>query len=356
MKLKTVLFLFGSLAILLTIIPLIAVDYWWIRMFDFPHTQLTALTLIAIITYLFCFDIRWTKDYFFMAMMLACFAFQLIKIIPYTPLYPYDILPAQKQEPKRQLSIFTANVLQSNKKMKMLLNDIKKEKPDVVLLCEVNAKWLKTVAPYMERNYRYTHKVPLENTYGMALYSKRALINPTTHFLVDDSIPSIHTKLVLKSGDTIQVYSIHPTPPLPQHNPRSTDRDTEMMLTARMSRKNRLPVIVMGDFNDVAWSTTTALFKKTGELLDPRIGRGFFNTFSAKSFIFRWPLDHIFASSEFRLIELLRGDDINSDHFPSYAKFSFEPDGKQEQMPEPPSEAQLQNAEDQIKSFQERLD
>ncbi|KKK57822.1 hypothetical protein LCGC14_3050630, partial [marine sediment metagenome] len=158
MKLKTVLFLFGSLTILLTLIPLIAVDYWWIRMFDFPHMQLTVLTLLAIIAYLFCFDIKWAKDYLFMVMMLACFGFQLKKIIPYTALYRYDLLPAEKQEPKRQISLFTANVLQSNSKKHMVLEDIKKQNPDVVLLCETDKKWLKAVNPYMAKNYTYIHE------------------------------------------------------------------------------------------------------------------------------------------------------------------------------------------------------
>lgn len=85
MRLKSFLQFFSGLAAVLTLFPLIAADYWWIRVFDFPHFQLTTLTLIAILTYLIRFDIRWTNDYLFMAVMLGCFSYQAIKIYPYTP-------------------------------------------------------------------------------------------------------------------------------------------------------------------------------------------------------------------------------------------------------------------------------
>ena len=94
----------------------------------------------------------------------------------------------------------------------------------------------------------------------------------------------------------------------------------------------------------MAWSESTELFKEVSELLDLRIGRGLFNTFSANSKIMRWPLDHIFVSEHFRAKEVLRGNDVGSDHFPAYAELTLESDKKDEQTPSPPSENQLKRA------------
>ena len=76
------------------------------------------------------------------------------------------------------------------------------------------------------------------------------------------------------------------------------------------------PTVVFGDLNDVAWSHTTRLFLRISEMLDPRIGRGMFNTFHAHYWLMRWPLDHFFVSSHFRLISMQVEKGVKSDHFP----------------------------------------
>ncbi|MEH6406845.1 MAG: endonuclease/exonuclease/phosphatase family protein [Leeuwenhoekiella sp.] len=351
MDLKKFLQIFGAVAVVLTLVPLIAADYWWIRIFDYPHTQLTFLTLIAVIAYCLRFDIKWLKDYIFMGVMIACLVFQFLKIYPYTPLHSYEVLNYTTYSTKTDLRLFTSNVLQKNKDHQKLLIEIFQKDPDIIILCEADTIWRNAIAPKISKEYKYRVEEPLSNTYGMLLYSKYKLVNPKVNYLVDDEIPSIHTQFILPSKDTIQLYAIHPTPPMPQHNPSSSDRDTEMMMVAKMSVNSKFPVVVMGDFNDVAWSNTTKLFKEVGELLDVRIGRGLFNTFNARNFLFRWPLDHIFISEEFRVINVKRGNDINSDHFPTYVHLNFEPSGAAQQKSDPPTPSQLKSANEQMSSF-----
>jgi endonuclease/exonuclease/phosphatase (EEP) superfamily protein YafD len=349
MNLKSFLQGFGILAVIITLIPLIAADFWWIRMFDYPHIQLTLLTLTAIAAYFLRFEIRSWRDYAFMAVLITCFIFQFGKIYPYTPFAAYDVgKPTEAVDKESGFMLLTSNVLQKNTETRLLIEEMKKLDPDIAVFTETDAIWSDAIKAGIGKDYPYKVEVPLDNTYGMLLYSKLKLINPQVKFIVDDSIPSIHSHIELRSGDKIQLHAIHPTPPMPQHNPSSSDRDAEMMKIALESMDSDLPVVVIGDFNDVAWSHTTSLFQTIGELLDVRKGRSFYNTFNAQSFIMRWSLDHIFVSEEFRVKNIDVGSDVKSDHFPFYAELYLQPELAKEQKPEPASKEQIKMAREQI--------
>ncbi|WP_425414922.1 endonuclease/exonuclease/phosphatase family protein [Rubellimicrobium mesophilum] len=108
------------------------------------------------------------------------------------------------------------------------------------------------------------------------------------------------------------------------------------------------PSIVAGDLNDVAWSHTTRLFQRISGCLDPRRGRGMFNTFHADYPIFRWPLDHIFHEASFTLVRLERLPHIGSDHFPVLAELCFEPAAEARQVTPEPAQEDLEEAQEKI--------
>ncbi len=356
MNLKVFLQVFGIIAVVLSILPFIPFDFWWIRSFDFPHLQLTLLTLVALLVYFIRFDIKSIQDYILVVVLLSCFIFQALKIYPYTIFSKYEVLEASNTTHPKKISIYTANVLQDNDDGVDLVSSIKKRDPDILLFTETNEKWRKTLSQDLGKDYAFKVEVPLENTYGMMLYSKHPLFNSKVMFLIEDTIPSIKSQLILASQDTLQLLAIHPAPPVPQHNPSSVDRDAEMMKVAKFSKESRFPVIVMGDFNDVAWSETTKLFQRVSGLLDMRKGRGLFNTYNADNILLRWPLDHIFVSSEFRVISVGKGENVGSDHFPFYTEISYEPEGKEDQKLEPPTKDELSRAFDQVKNEQKQED
>ena len=183
----------------------------------------------------------------------------------------------------------------------------------------------------IEDNYEYCVKVPLENLYGMHLYSKLPLKNIEVKYLIQDKIPSIHGHLELANGKIVSIHCLHPKPPSPSESKTSTNRDAELLLAGREIDKDSDLVLVFGDLNDVAWSRTTKLFQKMSGLMDPRRGRGFFNTYNANYRLLRWPLDHVFHSNDFTLIDVSREENIGSDHFPMYIKLNYSPEAKKEQ-------------------------
>ncbi|MEJ6980437.1 endonuclease/exonuclease/phosphatase family protein [Pedobacter sp. P351] len=345
-ELKILVEVLSVLFILVSLIPLIRNDYWVFRVFEYPRFQ---KLLICLFLFLVAgFLVVKSPDntiYTISAFLFANLGYLFYQIYPFTVLSRKEVLHVKSNIPEQCIALMTGNVLQYNHQAKAYLANIYNADPDVVLLLETDKWWEKATAELIE-NYPYHVKVPQENTYGMLLYSKFELIDSKVKFLVEKDIPSIHTIAVLDCGQKVQLYCVHPTPPVPQENPRSTERDKELLLIADMAKDNKLPVIVMGDLNDVAWSYTTSLFCKTSGLLDPRKGRGFFNTFHAQHHFMRFPLDHVFCSTDFKLIYIKKLDAAGSDHFPMYVKLQFEEIASLEQEEPQANKQELELAEE----------
>lgn len=317
----------GLLGILFTFKPFIRSANWFIRIGDFPRVQILLALVLAIALLAFSFDFNSYFDWTFAVLLALCVFYQLQIIIPFTPLYRRQVQAARKgQEYESNISLLIFNVLMENAQYAAALRMIERYDADIVLLAEPDENWKQNLAP-LEEKYSYTVFCPLDNRYGMMLYSRFPLHDTELQFLIQDDIPSIHTQVRLPAGRDIALHGVHPRPPMPGENTRSLERDGELLLVGNAVRESNLPCIVAGDLNDVAWSRTTQLFKRISGLLDPRVGRGFYNTFHAHYPILRVPLDHVFHSPHFRLARLERvPDSCGSDHFPVYVKLSLEPE------------------------------
>ncbi|ENV04956.1 hypothetical protein F967_02488 [Acinetobacter sp. CIP 102637] len=307
------------LAIWLSGWSLIRRDEWWFRGADFPRLQILALGLFAFFAMLFAIP-EWTltTELLFVGLA-AAIAYQLKMVLPYTPIWKKQVQKVKPEQinEKQQISLLVANVLTPNHKYHLLLEQINRLQPDVVLTLETDQVWQEALKP-IEADYPYRVAVPQDNLYGMHLYSRLPLADTEVKFILSDETPSIHATIRLRSGLSVQLYCLHPKPPSPTEAKDSTLRDAELLIVGDQIKDIDESCIVMGDLNDVAWSRTTRLFQRISGLLDPRVGRYFMNTFHADYPLLRWSLDHIFHSTDFGLVEMKRLPHIGSDHFPIY--------------------------------------
>lgn len=254
--------------------------------------------------------------------LITAVAIQTWKIFPYyisEKSVPDAVLESESSE--NTVGILIANVLIENRRSSDLLQIIKDTDPDMLLLMETDDWWISQLQPLKDA-YPFFMEYPLENAYGMALYSKLHLEDPEIKFLKHDDVPSIHTKVVLQSKKIFMFHGVHPVAPVPskEYPDNVGEKEVELETTAKIVKKDSLPAIVAGDFNDVSWSNASMLFQENGGLNNVRIGRGLYNSFSAKSVFLRWPLDHYFVTDDIALVELERLSDFGSDHFPLYAR------------------------------------
>lgn len=303
----------------LTFWSLIPRDEWWIRDADFPRLQILAVGAVALLFLLF-WDAPWNliRELILLG-LIAALAYQLKMVLPYTFIWKKQVkqIKAEQFNPDQQISLLISNVLTPNDQYHLLIEQILKLKPDLVLTLETDQTWQNKLS-VIEADYPYRVPVPLDNLYGMHLYSRLQLKDTEVKFILSDEIPSIHTTVILPSGLPVTLYCLHPKPPSPTEAKDSTLRDAELLMVGDQIKDQDESCIVMGDLNDVAWSRTTRLFQRISGLLDPRVGRHFINTFHANYPLLRWSLDHVFHSTDFALVKMKRLPYVGSDHFPVY--------------------------------------
>jgi len=329
-------------------IPFLVSKKWWIRAFDFPHLQISVLNTFTLFSFLFFANFNNVPDICILVLLFFALVYQLVIIYPYTPIARKQITNTSIKNSLASIRVFSANVLQDNRDFDQFLRVFKKANPDIAILLETNSWWQKKLS-VLKEDYPHTVEHPLENYYGIILLSKFKLDHMEVKFLVDDEIPSIHGKVQLRNGMWVTIYCLHPMPPSPTENEKSLNRDAELLIVAKEIKKEDYPVIVLGDLNDVAWSHTTRMFQRISQLLDPRIGRGFYNTFHVNYPIFRWPLDHLFVSDDFKLAELRRLENIGSDHFPMFAELCHGCDTQENTNPDIATKEDKTEAKETIK-------
>jgi endonuclease/exonuclease/phosphatase (EEP) superfamily protein YafD len=320
---KIILYFFGFLTIGLTVLPFLRHSAWWIRVGDFPRLQVAVVGIVSALGFSTLAYPFTTFETVFLAALAFCVVYQVFCILPYTPFYKKQTKKNKVPLPKNVIRILFCNVYVHNRQFDRTKRMIEKMNADVVLLAEPTEEWVAALEP-LKKMYPTMIAHPLDNGYGMLLFTRLKLINPELKFIIEDVVPSIHTDAELPSGDIIRLYCMHPRPPIPMETGRSTERDAELLIVGREICKLDKPAIIFGDLNDVAWSRTTRLFQKISGMLDPRVGRGMYSTFPVKYPLIHFPLDHLFHTKHFRLVELKRLRSVGSDHYPVYCALSLD--------------------------------
>ena len=180
----------AGIVIWLSFWSLIPRDEWWFRGADFPRLQILALGFVAFILLIF-WQTPWSLPReIILTGLIAALAYQLKMVLPYTFIWKKQVAqvrPEQLDE-SRQISIIVSNVLTPNTQYHLLVEQIAKHKPDLVLTLETDQAWQKVLS-VIEADYPYRVPVPLDNLYGMHLYSKLKLKDIDVKFILSNEIP-----------------------------------------------------------------------------------------------------------------------------------------------------------------------
>ena len=306
-------------------VPIIASSAWWVRVFDFPRSQLFVLCSLTVSAELLLLDLTAPLTLALAGIGSLCAASQFARVVPFSLLWRKQVPAACGAGQSSAIGILVTNVLTSNRDASRVLTFIEHEEPDVVIALETDA-WWEGQLDGLQTRYPYALKCAQDNLYGMHLYSRLPMEETRIEYLVEEDVPSMHALVQLPCGRRIRLHALHPAPPFPGENEESQPRDVEILVVGRSLEQHTEPVIVAGDMNDVPWSRTLRGFLATSGLGDPRRGRGLYNTFHASHRLMRWPLDHVFVSQHFGVQRLARSTHVGSDHFAYCVQLRLKPD------------------------------
>ncbi len=327
-----VLVLFAPLLLLVAAPLIIRTGLWYVRAWDFPRLQLAALNILPAIPA----AILITRDSYPVAawIVLACLAAMaisgLVQLAPFTRLWHKEVGDLDSKQGGVEITILVANICYESSQHDEVSQAIRSVGPDVLLLIEINDTWRNVLA---ELASDFPHRIEdiAGEGLGLALWSKIELSDTKIEHIVSERRPSIFADITLSDDRTIRFVGLHPTPPglkdsTGDERRDSRVRDGELVLLARhIADDPHRNWVVAGDFNDVAWSHTTRLFKRLSGLLDPRVGRRLLNTYHAEYPLLRYPVDHLFVAPGFRVGALERVRLPGSDHFGVLGRLQLEP-------------------------------
>jgi endonuclease/exonuclease/phosphatase (EEP) superfamily protein YafD len=247
----------------------------------------------------------------------ACVALAALAIAPVVPWY-FSAGPAADDPARSWVRLLVANVHHSNLDHGQLLELVERENPDVIGLLEVDARWLRELAPLRAR-YPHHFEVPGELYVGIALYSRLSLENARELRLPGDgSAPAIAATLVAPGGD-VEIVLAHPMAPVgPQY---IRQRNLQIAALAKHAATARAPLVLAGDLNLTMWNDAYRPLVEVAGLHNARKGHGIGPTWPALGPI-GVPIDHILATRDVRLRNFRVLPGIRSDHYPVTAEFS----------------------------------
>lgn len=338
------------IAALLSLLPLIETNAWWIRYLDFARVQFVAALVVMLLLCALLRRPRGTLGWMPLGLAVLGIGYNVYRLYPYLPFWPEEAIGVAECPAGSGVRVLVANVQKTNEHAEKLFDMVRSTNPDLFLVLETDQWWDERLAQLSNQFPHRVQHIPEDHAFfGMHLLSNYELINPEVKLLFDNFTPSIFTGVRLPDRSAVTFYGLHPQPPQSWSQP-TTMRDAHLLAAALQARDTQVPSILAGDFNAVPWERVTRRAMRLGSLLDPRVGRGLYPTYDAESMILSWPLDQVVYQHWFALLNFERLPEFGSDHYPVLADLCHLPAAADRQSAPALESSDLEEAQTAIRA------
>jgi len=209
---------------------------------------------------------------------------------------------------------------------------------ETITVMTVNLLHANQNAPALAAEYPHARYVRRADSFGLAIYSRRPFIGPVDPTLPLGNAGTPQIRAVVEIADCdVAFYNIHTLPP--RNLAFTTEQRLEIADLLNLLKREKLPVVLCGDFNFTGASPYADELRRLGLRDVHRLsGRGRGATWPVLSFFRALPgirLDHIYLSKELTSPSSHTGVGRGSDHRPIIADIGFvaSPIGGGHEMP-----------------------
>ena len=213
-----------------------------------------------------------------------------------------------------KIKIATVNLWAANENYEAVRNYLVKEKFNLVVFQEVTRKWENELKAVFDK-YQFNISVPREDNYGIGLISNLRVDSLKVEKWSNFGFPTIRCRLPdYNNSQIIGTHSYSPEFPY-SYNDRNFQFQKINELAKEVEKEGN-PLIILGDLNCTIFSPNFNLLKEGTSLRDACLGFGLRYTWSNLWKIFKIQIDHILVSDGISVLEIDKGKNIGSDHFP----------------------------------------
>lgn len=250
----------------------------------------------------------------FAALLAACVALSVRAVLPYVALTKPATPPSGPT-----IKLLSANVLFRNHSAKRLLEIVRRESPDVVVLVEYTPEWAQMVDE-LRANYPHRIEGPGSGAFGIALFSRLELESGAPFDLGDTS--EIEARVLTPRG-VLTLFAVHLRSPTTPWRGAMRNRQLDE-LAARVARATG-PIAVIGDFNVTPYSPYFSDWLARTGLTDTRRGRTLSPSWPTMLPIIAIPIDHCAVSTDIAIVAHRSLPAFGSDHYPILAELALAP-------------------------------
>ena len=224
--------------------------------------------------------------------------------------------PLHRTSEETGYTLFSHNVLVSNRNKQQVTSHILANDPDFILLYEIDRVWKEHLLDQLAERWPHYKIESRQDAFGIAIFSKHKFDQvEVIEFPGDNSTPIISAEVELEKGsEAIRIIAAHPVPPIDPTHWRARNRMFQDIANyVRSLDQSR--VIVAGDFNCSPWCHSLQQLASIADLRFSTSYRGIQMTWSPFQYVkLGLPIDHILAGREIQVLGYENGRFSGSDH------------------------------------------